>query len=56
MKRFDENGDWKINWKLENEMYVYVHLNFIKGVVIFEKKTSFKKKLYHVFNEENYLL
>jgi hypothetical protein len=35
MKRlmnFDENGDWKINWKLENGMYVYVHLKKLKGL------------------------
>jgi hypothetical protein len=28
----------------------------IKGVVNFEKKPSVQKKLYHVFNENNYLV
>lgn len=46
MKRlmnFDENGDWKINWKLENGMYVYVHLKKLKGLYILKKKRLSKK-------------
>jgi len=51
---------WK--WGLKNQLKVRkwdVCLRSflkIKGVVNFEKKTSFQKKLYHVFNEDNYLV